>query len=314
MLTVRAGVAVYLRLTRAGTWSVYEAASCSAAKAAAGDSRPIATGFVDPTIRPAGASPNAAPETLLTLCRYDGIDEVVRGDIEAYDRTGYERTLNVLPLQSYLDGVVPAEESPAWGTAGAFTGAPQGHAWGFQTLEAQAIASRSYAVSEMESGGWEGYASVCDTVCEAYVGERFESPLTNAAVAATSGEVRAETSTGAVALTSYSASSGGWTAQSAFPAVPDAGDVCVVQGNPLECNPNHTWRTSVSAALVNRDFRGIGRVVGVSIISRNRRGSFGGRVELIVVSGTTSSATVTGLSFASSLKLPSDWFAVASSA
>ena len=200
------------------------------------------------------------------------------------------------------------------GAPQARSGAPQGRAWGFQALEAQAIASRSYAVAEMKSGGWEGYASICDTVCEAYVGERFESPLTNAAVAATSGEVRAEASTNVVALTSYSASSGGWTAQRAFPAVPDAGDVCVMQGDPLECNPNHTWRTSVSAALVDRAFRGIGRLSGVTIISRNRRGSLGGRVELIVVSGTTSSTTVTGMSFASSLKLPSDWFAVTSAA
>lgn len=305
-------MAVDLRLTSAGTWDVYESTSCTSARATAGRSVPIATGLIDPSVHPASASPNAPPASLLTLCLHDGVDEVVRGDVEAYDRSGYERTLNVLPLQSYLDGVVPAEESPLWGSAGAAPGAPQGHPWGFQALEAQAIASRSYAVAYLEAGGWEGYASICDTVCEAYVGENFESPLTDAAVTDTSGAVRVERSSGQVALTSYSASSGGWTARSTFPAVRDLGDACVVAGNPLECNPNHIWHFSVSASVVRRRFRGLGRLVGITVVARNRRGSLGGRVEDIVVSGMRSSKTVTGWEFAAALGLPSDWFAIKS--
>ncbi|MFZ0059976.1 MAG: SpoIID/LytB domain-containing protein [Acidimicrobiales bacterium] len=311
-LAVPAGMAVDLRLTRAGTWSVYESTSCATARASAGRSVPVATGLVDPTIRPASASADAPPVSLLTLCRHDGIDEVVRGDVEAYDWSGHERTLNLLPLQSYLDGVVPAEESPAWGSAGAVQGAPQGRAWGFQALEAQAVASRSYAAAYLEAGGWEGYASICDTVCEAYVGENFESSMTDAAVVATFGVVRVDRSTGDVALTSYSASSGGWTALSAFPAVPDPGDACVVAGNPLECNPNHTWQLTFPSPLVSRRIPGIGPLVGVTVLARNQRGSLGGRVESIVVTGTKSSTTLTGWEFATALGLPSDWFAVTS--
>jgi peptidoglycan hydrolase-like amidase len=257
-------------------------------------------------------SPLAAPVSLLTLCRHDGLDEVVRGKIEAYDESGYERTLNVLRLQSYLDGVVPAEESPAWGAAGTSAGAPQGQAWGFQALEAQAVASRSYAVAEMQAGGWNGYASICDTVCEAYVGENFESPLTDAAVADTLGVIRAGRSTDGAAFTSYSASSGGWTAHGAFPAVRDPGDACVVAGNPLECNPNHTWRMTVPAALVERRFPAIGQLVSVTVTVRNQLGSFGGRVESVVVAGTESATTVTGWNFAVAVGLLSDWFAVSS--
>jgi peptidoglycan hydrolase-like amidase len=305
-------MAVDLRLTRAGTWDVYESTSCGAARSAVGHAVPVATGLVDPKVHPASTNARATPQELLTLCRHDGIDEVVRGEVEAYDLQGYERTLNVLRLQSYLDGVVPAEESPSWGTAGSVVGAPQGHAWGFQALEAQAVASRSYAVAYLEAGGWNGYASICDTVCESYVGENFESPLTDAAVADTSGEIRVARAGGEVALTSYSASSGGWTARSAFPAVPDRGDVCVVSGNPLECNPNHTWRLALPAALVSRRFPGIGQLVGITVAARNGRGAFGGRVESVVVAGTESSETVSGWNFAASVGLPSDWFAVSS--
>jgi hypothetical protein len=307
-------MAIDLRLTRAGTWNAYEATTCTAARRAPGTTAPIATGLIDPMVRPSDASANAPPASLLTLCRHDGIDEAVRGDIEAYDRSGYERTLNVLPLQSYLDGVVPAEVSPSWGSAGGTSGAPQGRAWGFQVLEAQAVASRSYAVAYMEAGGWNGFASICDTVCEAYVGEDFESPLTDAAVAVTIGEVRAERSTGGIALTTYSASSGGWTATSTFPAVPDLGDACVVTGDPPECNPYHTWHVVVPASIFTRRFHGIGQLVGVNVLARNARGSFGGRVENVFISGTKSSVTVTGLSFAMTLGLPSDWFAVTAAA
>jgi peptidoglycan hydrolase-like amidase len=311
-LTIPAGMAIDLRLTKAGTWDVYESTSCGEARAEAGRTVPIAKGLVDPTVHPASTSPVATPASLLTLCRHDGLDEVVRGEIEAYDWLGYERTLNVLRLQSYLDGVVPAEESPSWGAAGTRAGAPQGRAWGFQALEAQAVASRSYAVAEMQAGGWSGYASICDTVCEAYVGENFESPLTDAAVADTLGVIRAGRSTDGAALTSYSASSGGWTAHGAFPAVPDPGDACVVAGNPFECNPNHTWRMTVPAALVERRFPAIGKLVGVTVTVRNRLGSFGGRVESVVVAGTESTMTVTGWNFAVAVRLLSDWFAVSS--
>jgi peptidoglycan hydrolase-like amidase len=106
----------------------------------------VATGLVNPTVSPgvpvAGGSP-----ALLTLCRHDGVDEPLEGDIEAYDRSGFERTLNLVSMQNYLDGVVPAEESASWGHDGGSTGAPQGEDWGFQALEAQAVAARSYALA-----------------------------------------------------------------------------------------------------------------------------------------------------------------------
>jgi len=310
-LSVPAGEAVDLRLEPDGTWSAFEGPSCSAARRAVGTRAPVATGLVDPVAIPASEAPSAPRAELLTLCRHDGLDEALRGRIQAYDRDGYERTINVVPLESYLDGVVPAEESPAWGRAGGSDGAPQGEPWGFQALEAQAVAARSYVLAYAEGGGWNGYADICDsTFCQAYVGADYESPVSNLAVRDTVGEVRVARGTSRIVATRYSASSGGWTAPGAFPAVPDAGDRCVVAGDPLECNPVHTWRAVLSASVVARRFR-VGRLVQIAVAARNGRGAFGGRVLRVVLRGSRRTVETTGSRFAGVLGLRSDWFAVA---
>jgi SpoIID/LytB domain protein len=273
-------------------------------------SAPIAQGLLNPTMSP-GAATSAGTTGLLTLCRHDGIDEPLRGQIQAYDRSGYERTLNVVPLQTYLDGVVPAEESASWGTFGGSIGAPQGQAWGFQALEAQAVAARSYALAYAAAGGWSGYATICDTTnCQAYVGASYETAVSNLAVSDTAGLVLATPSTQGVISARYSASTGGWTAPGNFPAVRDRGDVCVVPGIAAQCNPNHSWQQSFSGAAIARHFRSVGTLLRVRVTSRNGLGNYGGRVLAVLIVGTKGRITVTGSAFAAALNLRSDWFAI----
>jgi len=314
-LVVPAGDAVDLRLEGDGTWSAFVGPSCGAAEAATA-ATPAASGLVDPVVAPSAPPSGATGATPLTLCRHDGVDEALRGTIEAYDRNGYERTVNLVPLQSYLDGVVPAEESASWGLDGVAPGSPQGEPWGFQALEAQAVAARSYAVASLESGGWSGYADICDTVlCQAYVGTNYETAVTDAAVVLTAGEVRVPAGTvtprvSTVVSTGFSASSGGWTAPIAFPAVRDAGDTCVVVGNPEECNPLHAWTVEIPAAVVNRKFPVIGRLTRLHVATRNDRGSFGGRALVVTIGGTKGALAVSGQTFAIAVGLRSDWFAI----
>jgi SpoIID/LytB domain protein len=310
-IVVPAGQAIDLHLQKDGTWSAFEAGSCGGAKRATTSAAPLATGLVNPVVVPASAAATAPATQLLTICRHDGVDEQVRGAVEAFDRDGYERTINLTDLQSYLDGVVPGEESPSWGLDGGTVGAPSGQAWGFQTLESQAVAARSYAIAYAASGGWDGYADICDsTYCQAYVGAGYESSLTNLAVADTAGEVRTASGTAFVTSTRYSASTGGYTVPGAFPAVADPGDACVVPAAALECNPNHTWRVEVSAASLERHLTGIGAVTGVRVVARDRRGSLGGRADTVVVTGRGGSRQIPGTTFAADVGLRSDWFAV----
>jgi SpoIID/LytB domain protein len=309
---VPAGQAVDLVLEPNGLWNAYLGSSCTAAHANVGVEVPVAQGLVNPTVSPATTSPGSS-QAILTLCRHDGVDEPLHGQIQALDHSGYARTVNLVPLQTYLDGVVPAEESASWGTFGGTVGAPQSEAWGFQALEAQAVAARSYTLAYAAAGGWNAYATICDsTQCQAYVGASYETPISNLAVSDTAGLVLASSGTASVISARYSASTGGWTAPGSFPAVRDRGDVCVVPGNALECNPNHTWQRVFSGAAIGKHFRSVGEVMRVRVLSRNGLGNYGGRVLSVLVVGTTGRVSVSGDAFAAALNLRSDWFAIAS--
>ena len=254
-------------------------------------------------------SPTAARSSLLTLCRHDGADEPLRGQIEAYDRSGYERTIDLVPVESYLQSVVPAESSASWGTVGGSVGAPQGEPWGFQALEAQAVAARSYALAYAAAGGWNGYADICDTTaCQAYVaGTRRQSRTPRSSTPLVrSVPVRGRQSCRPGFRVEW------WLHRARdLPAVRDLGDACVVVGNPLECNPNHTWATQIAASEINRHYPSIGRLLRIRVITRNHRGELGGRVESVRLTGTKSTIVVTGDSFAAATNLRSNWFAIA---
>jgi SpoIID/LytB domain protein len=307
---VPAGMAVDLHLMANGTWSAYESSSCSTVNTTGA---PVAVGLVNPVISPSVPT-SAAVSSLMVLCRHDGVDESLRGSVEAYDREGYERTLNLVPLESYLDGVVPSEASASWGNDGTTVGAPQGEAWGFQALEAQAVAARSFTMNYIESGGWNGYASICDTqACEVYTGANYETATTNAAVLNTTGEIRVIPTAPTMAVdTRYSASTGGFTAPSAFPAVKDLGDACVNPSNPLECNPNHLWRVTLTGAQIKKHYPAIGRLLTIHVSARNGYGAFGGRSVKVLLHGAKSSIRVSGDAFAEAMNLKSNWFAIAS--
>jgi stage II sporulation protein D len=96
-----------------------------------------------------------------------------------------------LSMQTYLQGVVPSEMPSSWPA---------------QALASQAVVARSYAYATQNPGGnWD----VVDGVGEAYGPAEHWTAATSAAVAATSGTVVLYG--GAVAVTFYSASSGGQT-------------------------------------------------------------------------------------------------------
>jgi len=86
--------------------------------------------------------------------------------------------INVLNLEAYLRGVIPAEMGPS-----AF---PQ-----LDALKAQTVAARTYAVAHLGDHGDEGY-DLCDTpACQVYKGVAVEHRLTDRAVRETSGIIAA---------------------------------------------------------------------------------------------------------------------------
>lgn len=183
-----------------------------------------------------------------------------------------QHTVNITTIEQQLRSVVP-NESPA--------------SWEIPALEAQAVAARSYALSG--DSRWTG-ADTCDTTfCQVYVGHYKLSngaPLattaarTDQAIKATEHIVRL-TSGRAIARTEFSSTSGGWTAEGAFRAVEDLGDVI---------SPRHTWKCTVPTSVIESKHGKGGSLTEFRITKRNGLGAWGGRVRQIVLSfdnGTT---------------------------
>jgi len=271
-----------------GQWDVFSGPGC------AGPWSPVTTGVGTPS-----ASPGA---DLLQLCQGSG-NLTLPGTITAAYSSGSPRTVNTLPLEQYVAGVVPNESSAGWGTLG--TAGPQGQPWGFQELEAQAVAARSYAMATLNS---YVYADICDLACQTYRGVANETALSNLAVSDTAGQVM-EFPGGAIAATQYSASTGGYTnpgtSPPGFPGVPDTGDAICIPG---ACNPNHTWTASLPYSELEANWPQLGTFQSLDITGRNGLGDWGGRVTTLTLVGSSGSVQLTGDQFASDLGLKSDWF------
>jgi SpoIID/LytB domain protein len=284
-----AGSAVQLAPDGNGRWTLYQGPGCAGPWGS-----PLSSGLTGPTAVPSGPA-------LLQLCQAGG-RLTVHGTIKGTYNTGSPatpRTVNTLPLEQYVADVVPGESSAGWGELGG--SGPQGQAWGFQELEAQAVAVRSYAMAGL--GSYGGYADTCDLDCQTYRGTLYENALTNLAASDTSAQVME--SNGVVAATQYSASTGGYTNPGAFPAVPDNGDaVCV----PGACNPNHTWTASVPVSAIEAAWPQLGTLQSISITGRNGDGDWGGRVTAMTLNGSRQDVSMSGDAFAAAVGLKSDWF------
>jgi stage II sporulation protein D len=161
---------------------------------------------------------------------YRGALEVVPTDSDA----GSLNTINALPVDQYVKGVIANESPPSW---------PQA------ALRAQAVAARSFALTGGIGGN--GFDLYNDTRSQVYGGLQSETASTNAAATATKGQVL--TYGGEIAETYFSACSGGHTesVQNVFfgPAVPYL--VGVPDPYDYYC-PLHDWTLKFSGPEISR--------------------------------------------------------------
>ncbi len=253
-----------------------------------------------------GETAGTPRESLMAVCEPSGTVRSYRGTLRAVAGTDLvARTVNIVPVETYLRGVVPIEVSASW--------ANLGEGKGVEALEAQAVAARSYGMLQSRYP----YAKTCDTqTCQVYSGAGRRSALgaayvtieqaaTDSAIAATAGVVR-RTSTGAIANTMFSSSSGGYTAPSTSPGFPAVVD----EGDDIAANPNHDWTTSVTVSKVESLWPAIGTLTQINVTERNGLGADGGRVKKMRLTGTAGTVSLTGDEFRRALDLKSDWFRV----
>jgi stage II sporulation protein D len=195
--------------------------------------------------------------------------------------------VKTLALETYVRGVVAAEMPASWPLA---------------ALEAQAVASRTYAITA-DAGG-SRFDVYSDTRSQVYLGKDAETAATNGAIAATAGQV--VTYGGQPVATYYFASSGGHTedVQDAFEgAAPEPWLVGVA--DPYDGGPLHSWKLSLPFATAGKRLGGIvkGAFRGIEVL---KRGS-SPRILSAYVLGSAGRTLTTGDELAARLGLYDTW-------
>jgi stage II sporulation protein D len=199
-------------------------------------------------------------------------------------------TVNVVGLDDYVQGVIAAEMPSTWSA---------------EALKAQAVAARTYAITTDVAGGF--YNLYPDTRSQMYRGLAAETAATDAAVAATSGQI--VTYDGAPAVTYFSASSGGYT-ENVEDAWPGATADPWLRGVPdpydgAGGDPYHHWTRQISLSAATKQ---LGRFVRGNLIAINvSQHGASPRIMSAQVIGTRGTTTVTGSQLEGAFGLLSTW-------
>jgi SpoIID/LytB domain protein len=215
------------------------------------------------------------------------LQRAYRGRIQLDVVDGRLRAVNIVGLEQYLYGVVPSEMPSAWSA---------------QALDAQAVASRSYALATRKVGA--PYDAYSDTRSQAYLGVSAESSAATAAVNATKGQVLSYG--GKVATTFFYSTSGGETESSldwtgtALPyliSVPDPYDTI---------SPYHNWGpVPVTAQTIGKALKLSGPITDATTTA-----NAAGRVGKLTLMTPLAPMTVTAAKLRSAIGLRSTWFTV----
>jgi stage II sporulation protein D len=192
-----------------------------------------------------------------------------------------------MSLETYVRGAVSAEMSASWPSA---------------ALEAQAVASRTYALTAHAGGSrFDVYS---DTRSQVYRGRAAYTTQTDAAVAATAGQV--VTYAGQPAITYFFASSGGRT-ENVENAWPGSAPEPWLRGvlDPYDAGPTHSWKVTIGFATAAERLGALvhGSFLGIEVL---RRG-FSPRIVSAYVLGSGGRAQVSGEELAWRLGLYGSW-------
>jgi SpoIID/LytB domain protein len=239
----------------------------------------------------------ASPATTIQIASMASYYNQYRGVVSALLLSSSKaRLINVVSMEDYLRGVVPAEMPSTWPV---------------QALEAQAIAARSYADYRLHpaTGTFDLYD---DTRSQVYLGVLTERPTTDAAIATTAGQVVMSGTQVANAL--YNSTAGGATEDNQLAFVSSTGaivatPVSYLQGSPDRdgagvpydsSSPYATWQTasysmaSLSAIFDADPSTNVGTLT--SLVLSNRGVS--GRLISVTLIGSAGTQTVSGTVFA----------------
>ncbi len=200
----------------------------------------------------------------------------VRGSVAVERRGAGLRVINRVPLESYVAGTLGSEVYSRWHP---------------DTLRAQAVVTRTYALYRRARRGAQGFDVESDTSSQVYGGVDAENPAVARAVADTRSEVLLWN--GEPILAAFHSASGGRTASAeevwgdALPYLRSA----VVEGE--EDSPDTYWRVRFSRTHLARSLAPLGLRLGAVRETRVDARTSSGRAARIVLTGSGGSGHVT---------------------
>ena len=207
-----------------------------------------------------------------------------RGMLDIAPATGGLRLVNQVNVETYLRGMGEVR-NPSWPAA---------------SLQAQAIAARTYAMRAMAFGG-----ELCDSQkCQVYIGSDAEYSAMDKAVAATSGQVLLFGKSLASAV--YSANAGGHSAdpQEGF-GMPGT-SYPYLRAAPYPSENLDPWKVTLALKDIARRLSYKGDLTNVSVIERGPSE----RATKVDLDGSAGDKIVTGMQFDAILGLKSTLFDV----
>jgi len=199
--------------------------------------------------------------------------------------------INAVDLESYVRGVVSAESPSAWPA---------------ETLKAQAVAARTYAITARAGSISDGFDQYADTRSQMYKGVAAETPTTNAAVNATAGQV--VTYNGQPVTTYFFSTSGGHTESIENSFVGSAPEPWLkgVDDPYDDLSPRHRWKPiALTTKQVNAKLRGLvhGKFKRIDVLQRGTSP----RIVRAQIVGTKGTTPVTGPQLRNRFGLADTW-------
>jgi len=201
-----------------------------------------------------------------------------RGALELRPAGNGINAINAIGLEDYVRGVVSAESPSAWPA---------------EALKAQAVAARTYAITARAGSISDGFDQYADTRSQMYRGVAAERPSTDAAVAATAGQV--VTYNGQPVTTYFFSTSGGKTEniENSFVGATPQPWLKGVDDPYDSFAPRHRWTPiTLTTAQVKAKLRGLvqGKFKRIKVLQRG----VSPRIVRAQVVGTKGTTNVTG--------------------
>ena len=212
-----------------------------------------------------------------------------RGNLEVRaSKLGGVSAINAIDIDNYIRGVVAGEMPSSW---------PQ------EALRAQAVAARTYALATSKSG--DGFDQYADTRSQVYNGISGETDATDAAVAATKGEVVSYR--GKPVVTYFFSTSGGRTEniENVFIGAKPEPYLTSVDDPHDDVSPRHKWVRRMSLRTAERRLGSLvkGSLKQIRVLQRGKSP----RVVRAQIVGTRGRTSVSGPTLRSELGLYDTW-------